>query len=91
MDIPKSSPIPWSSHYSYGYLIVESECETLHIKVSYGIGTSQDMANAKLIAASPYLLDALNNLVNLIEKDSPKAVSLPEIQAAKAAIAKTKC
>jgi hypothetical protein len=45
-------------------------------------------SNARLIAAAPDLLTTLRNLVELVESRAPEASGWPDVESARAAIAK---
>lgn len=83
----KYTPAPWRVHHSHGWLVVEDDNEEMFVQVKKGIGSEKDRANAYLIAAAPELLEALQNLANIMiafEDDGSKHV----FQSAKSAISK---
>ena len=53
---------PWSVCHDHGWLGVESENQELYLKVEKGSTAKKHIADARLIAAAPDLLDALIDL-----------------------------
>jgi hypothetical protein len=53
------TPGPWAALHDHGWLVVQSECESLHLKIAKGSSTQKHMYDARLISAAPELLEAL--------------------------------
>ena len=82
------TPGGWRFHPPTG---IVAEDGTVVASVYYTAGTPgkcERVANARLIAAAPVMLKALEDLVSAVE--SPDSASLTELRAARAAIAKAK-
>ncbi len=89
------TPGPWQAHHDHGWLVVESRCGNLYIKVEKGSAARTHMADASLIAAAPDLLAALGqavdaycSLANSGDAGFWDPEALPEVRQARAAIAK---
>ena len=81
MTALKHTPGPWQAHHDHGWLVVESDNGDLYVKIEKGSAACKHMANARLIAAAPVLLQALRSIAE--ESTDPGAV-----ECAKEAIAK---
>ena len=88
----KHSPGPWQAHHHES-----TDTYTIHVAgrswetwaVAHVGDCTQDEANARLIAASPELLDALVVALPVLEAfDRQAAYAIPELAIARAAIAK---
>jgi hypothetical protein len=62
------TPGPWSAFHDHGWLVVQSECESLYLKIAKGSSTQKNMANARLIAAAPDLLIALRSMLAIVSE-----------------------
>jgi len=83
------TPAPWSAHHDHGWLVVESQDESLYLKIEKGTAAKGQMANARLIAAAPSLLAALRDCVLVMERElGGLQVIQPELAQARAAITK---
>ena len=58
------TPGPWHAHHDHGWLVVESDNGDLYIKIEKGSAATRRIADARLIAAAPELLDALRQWAN---------------------------
>ena len=80
----KHTPGPWFSQYDdNGFYEIGSESVTFTLAFTYGEGDT-DEANARLIAAAPDLLEALQDVLLELESIGP----MEKIDRARAAIAK---
>ena len=84
----KFTPGPWQWHHDHGWLVVESNNGDLYIKIEKGIAAKNHTADARLIAAAPELLEALESIVRLIEVEDARLANFGEVERARAAIAK---
>ncbi len=62
MSAPQHTPGPWMPHHDKGRLYVETHRDDVICMVARGLGTPEDQANARLIAAAPEMLAALNEI-----------------------------
>ena len=85
---------PMAMHHDHGWLVVSDASDGVYIKIAKGLGTEKEQSLARLIAAAPDLLEALETLVPMLDewhKEHPAYVGDKEphaIKAASAAIAK---
>lgn len=63
------TPGPWHAHHDHGWLVVESENSDLYIKIEKGSAAQKHMPDARLIAAAPELLKALEEARQFIESE----------------------
>ena len=83
----KHTPGPWFSQYDdNGFYEIGSEAVSLRLAFTFGEGDT-DEANARLMAAAPDLLEALNAMV---EYTSSQEYDHAAVKQACAAIAKAK-
>ena len=78
MSEAKQTPGPWYAHHDHGWLVVESSDGDLYIKVEKGSAATRHLADARLIAAAPELLEALTYAI----KQVPELGSVPGIAGA---------
>ena len=79
----KHTPGPWQAYHDHGWLVVESKCENLYVRIEKGSSARKHMPDARLIAAAPELLEALRKLLFADDQEWDAAVV-----AARAAIAR---
>ena len=86
---------PMAMHHDHGWLVVSDASDGVYIKIAKGLGTEKEQSLARLIAAAPDLLDALEGIIGYFDSGNSVSVSQAtikassdEIKAARAAIAK---
>ena len=86
----KHTPGPWHAHHDHGWLVVESDNGDMYIKIEKGSAATRRIADARLIAAAPDLLAALQVLLRnyAAVHDIGDVEMQPAIYQASAAIAK---
>lgn len=91
MSETKHSPGKWTTLNQDGdiYIEAESRCAVV-ARIFAGVGNAEDEANAKLIAAAPDLLEALEAIMSIYPDrgDVMDRVNVNVIQMAKEAIKK---
>ena len=55
---------PMAMHHDHGWLVVSDASDGVYIKIAKGLGTEKEQSLARLIAAAPDLLEALQRLLN---------------------------
>ena len=76
---------PMAMHHDHGWLVVSDASDGVYIKIAKGLGTEKEQSLARLIAAAPDLLEALEFVMDrLVDKHEDDVAA----QKARAAIAK---
>lgn len=85
MSKAKHTHAPMAMHHDHGWLVVSDASDGVYIKIAKGLGTEKEQSLARLIAAAPDLLDALEFVMDrLVDKHEDDVAA----QKARAAIAK---
>ena len=86
---------PMAMHHDHGWLVVSDASDGVYIKIAKGLGAEKEQSLARLIAAAPDLLEALEGIIGYFDSGNSVSVSQAtikassdEIKAARAAIAK---
>ena len=91
MKNAKHTPGPWKSYEDDGFInLMVVDAEGYYIAEAMGRTKKNMEANARLIAAAPELLEALEKLCNRWQGDTELYAHGEEIKAGRAAIAKAK-
>ena len=64
----KHKPNPWI-HHDHGWLVVESTCGELYIKIEKGSCAKKQIADAQIIAAAPEMLEAAKLVLEWYEAE----------------------
>lgn len=60
---------PMAMHHDHGWLVVSDASDGVYIKIAKGLGTEKEQSLARLIAAAPDLLDALQSIIEDIDSE----------------------
>lgn len=60
------TPGPWHAHHDHGWLVVESDNGDLYIKIEKGSTATRRIADARLIATAPRMLDSLKRAAHIL-------------------------
>ncbi len=92
MSEAKHTPGPWGTDMVGWEVWTERGSDRICIITAENVGRSEQGANARMIAAAPELLEALEGIVSsLVDQDDEGLIEhAPQIEAARAAIAKAK-
>lgn len=57
---------PMAMHHDHGWLVVSDASDGVYIKIAKGLGTEKEQSLARLIAAAPDLLEALQGMIEVV-------------------------
>ena len=60
---------PMAMHHDHGWLVVSDASDGVYIKIAKGLGTEKEQSLARLIAAAPDLLEALQSIIEDIDSE----------------------
>ena len=80
---------PMAMHHDHGWLVVSDASDGVYIKIAKGLGTEKEQSLARLIAAAPDLLEALQGMIEVVSNTEYGEIDRKlAVKDARAAIAK---
>ena len=89
MSKAKHTHAPMTMHHDHGWLVVSDASDGVYIKIAKGLGTEKEQSLARLIAAAPDLLEALQGMIEVVSNTEYGEIDRKlAVKDARAAIAK---